>query len=95
MATYIDISCIHAWVSQVALMRKNPPAKAGDGRGMGLIPGSGRSPGGGRGSPLQDSCLEDPMDRGGWWAAVHGGTESRTQLRQLSTRAHTSFQTVE
>ena len=47
---------------------KNPPADAGD---TGSIPGSGRSPGGGNGSPLQYSCLENPMDRGGWWATVH------------------------
>ena len=52
-------------------MIKNPPAKAGDARGVGLIPGSGRSPGGGYGNPLQYSCLEDPMDRGAWQARVH------------------------
>ena len=56
---------------------KNPPAKAGY---AGLIPGSGRSPGGGNGNPLQHSCLENPMDRGAWWATVHGVTQSRTQL---------------
>ena len=47
--------------SQVALVVKNPPANAGD---MGLIPGLGRSPGGGHGNPLQYSCLENPMDKG-------------------------------
>ena len=52
------------WVSQVALVVKNPPANAGDIRDAGPIPGSGRSPGGGHGSPLQYSCLENPMDRG-------------------------------
>ena len=41
-----------------------------------LIPGSGRSPGEGNGDPLQYSCLENPMDRGAWWATVHGVTES-------------------
>ena len=41
-----------------------------------LIPGSGRSPGGGHGNALQDSCLENPMDRGAWWAIVHGVTKS-------------------
>ena len=51
---------------------KNPLANAGDIRDMSLIPGSERSPGGGHGNPLQYSCLEDPMDRGGWWATVHG-----------------------
>ena len=49
--------------SQVVLAEKNPPANAGN---MGLIPGSGRSPGGGHGNPLQYSCLEDPMNRGAW-----------------------------
>ena len=44
----------------------------------GLIPGSGRSPGEGNGTPLQHSCLENPMDGGAWWAAVHGVAKSRT-----------------
>ena len=48
-------------VSQIVLAEKNPPANAGN---MGSIPGSGRSPGGGHGNPLQYSCLEDPMNRG-------------------------------
>ena len=42
------------------------------------IPGEERSPGGGNGNPLQYSCLEDPMDRGAWWATVHGITKSQT-----------------
>ena len=46
----------------------------------GLIPGLGRSPGGGHGNPLQYSSLENPMDRGVWWASVHGVAKSRTQL---------------
>ena len=54
-------------------MVKNLPANAGD---TGLIPGSGRSPGGGNSNPLQDSCLENSMDRGTWWATVHGVTKS-------------------
>ena len=57
-------------------MVNNPPAKAGD---MGLIPGSGRSPGEGKGNPLQYSCLGNPMGRGAWWATVQGVTKSRTQ----------------
>jgi hypothetical protein len=61
-------------------MVKNLPASAGDARGMGSIPGSGRSPGVGNGNPLQYSCLENPVDRGAWWAAVHGVVNSRTQL---------------
>ena len=63
-------------VSQVALVVKNPPANAGDIGDTGSIPGSGRSPGGGHGNPLQCSCLENPMDRGAWWATVHGVTKS-------------------
>ena len=55
------------------LVVKNTPANAGD---AGLNPGSGRSPGDGNGNPLQYSCLENPMDRGGWWAQVHGVAQS-------------------
>ena len=53
---------------------------AGDITDMCLIPGSGRSPGGGLGKPLQYSCLENPMDRGAWWATVHGAAKSQTRL---------------
>ena len=70
-------------------MVKNLPANAGDVRDTGLIPGSGRSPGGGHGNPLQYSCLENPMHREAWRATVPGVTKSRTRLKQLSTRAHT------
>ena len=59
--------------------------KAGDVREASVIPGSGRSSGGGRGSPLQCSCLENPMDRGAWQAAVHGVTKSQTQFRDETT----------
>ena len=55
----------------VALAVKNPPANAGDVRDESSIPGSGRSPGGGHGNPLQYSCLENFMDRGAWKATVH------------------------
>ena len=61
-------------------MVKNPPARAGDARGEGSILGSGRSPGEGNGNLLQYSCLENSMDRGAWWAAVHGVSENRTLL---------------
>ena len=64
--------------SQVALAVKNPPANAGDIRDMGSIPGLGRLPGEGNGSPLQSSCLENPMNRGTWWATVHGVAKSQT-----------------
>ena len=58
-------------------MVKTPPADAGDPGDAGLIPGLERSPGGGHGNSLQYSCLENPMDRGAWWAAVHGVAQSR------------------
>ena len=64
--------------SQVALGVKNLPVNVGDIRDTGSIPGLGRSPGGGHGNPLQYSCLENPMDRGGaWQATVHRMPESR------------------
>ena len=56
----------------MVLVVKTPPANAGGIRDAGLIPGSGRSPGGAHGYPLQYSCLESPMERGAWWATVHG-----------------------
>ena len=63
------------WASQVAPVVKNLPANAGDVRDAGLIPGLGRSPGGGHGNPLQYSCLENPRDRGAWRTMVHRVTE--------------------
>ena len=59
-------------------MIKNLLANAGVIRDAGLIPGSGRSPGEGHSNPFQYSCLENPMDRGAWWATVHGVTKSQT-----------------
>ena len=67
-----------SWSSQVALVVKNPPANARDVRGLDSISGSGRSPGGGHGNPLQCSCLENPMDRGAWRAVVHRIAKSWT-----------------
>ena len=64
----------------MVLVVKNLPANAGDARDLGFIPGLGRSPGEGSGNPLQYSCLGNPIDRGAWWATVHGVTNSRTQL---------------
>ena len=60
---------------------KNLPAHARD---VGSIPGSGTSPGGENGNPLQYSCLGNPTDRGAWWATVHGVIQSRTQLKWWS-----------
>jgi len=68
----------------MALVVKNPPPDAGDLRGMGSIPGSGRFPGRGHGNPLQYSCLENSMDRGTWRATVHRVTKSWTRLKQLN-----------
>jgi len=67
--------------SQVALAVKNLPANAGDARDAGSIPGLGRSPGGGHGNPRQNSCLENPMDRGDWWATVCRTARSWTRLK--------------
>ena len=66
-------------------MGKEPACNAGD---MGSIAGSGRSPGGGHGNPLQYSCLENPRDRGAWWAAVHGVAKSRTRLSYFTFTFH-------
>ena len=63
--------------TQVALVVKNLPANA---RAAGSVPGSGRSPGGGNGNPLQYFCLGNSMDRGAWQATVHRVTKSRTWL---------------
>ena len=71
-------------------MVKNPLANAGDKRDAGLIPGSGRFPGGGYGNPLHYFCLENSMDRGAWQATVHGVANSRTCL---STHTHTHTRT--
>ena len=60
----------------MALVVKSPAANAGDIRGLDSIPESGLSPGGGHDNPLQYFCLENPMDRGAWWAIVHSVTES-------------------
>ena len=72
-------------------MVKNPPAKAGDTRDVGSIPGSGRYPREGNGSSLQYSCLGNPMDRGAWGATVHEITKSQTILvEQLLTELLTT-----
>ena len=60
---------------------KNSPANAGDVRDVRLIPGSGRSHGGGHGNPLEYPCLENLMDRGAWWAIVHRVAKSQTGLK--------------
>ena len=62
------------------LVVKNTPANAGAVRDVSSIPGWGRSLGGGHGNPLQFSCLENPMDRGAWWATVHRVAKSQSDM---------------
>ena len=69
------------WVFPGVSAVKNLPASAGD---LGSIPGSGRSPGEGNGNPVQYSCLGHPMDRGAWWATVHGVTKESDTTEQLN-----------
>ena len=64
----------------MVLVVKNPPTNVGDLGDMSSISGSGRSPGEGNGNSLQYSYLGNPMDRGAWWATVHGVTKSQTGL---------------
>ena len=72
---------------------KSPPANTGDNSSF---TGLGRSPGGANGNPLQDSCLENPTDRGAWWATVHSVAKSQTQLRdQGTTIANPTFHLFE
>ena len=84
-------SGLQRWASRVVLVVKILPANAGDARDTGSIPGLGRSPGGGHGNPLQYLCLENPMDRGAWWAIVHRVAKSWTQLKQLSTHTYRGY----
>ena len=74
---------------------KNPPADAGNAGDVGLISGSGRSPGGGNGNPLKYSCLENPIGRGAWWATVHGITKSWTRLSMHATPFFLRFFSLE
>ena len=78
----LKFSCLEA--SWVVLVVKNLLANAGDIRDAGSIPGSGRSTGEGNGNPLQYSCLENPMDRGAWWATIHEVTKCWTWLNDLA-----------
>ena len=71
------------WASLVSQMVKNPPANAGDAGDFGSILGLERSPGGENGSPLQYSCWDNPMDRGAWWATVHGVAKSQAPLTRI------------
>ena len=81
------ISELSPWASRVVLAIKNPPAKAGDVRDVGSIPGSGRSPGGEHGNPLQYFCLKNPTGKGAWPAAVHRLAQSRTPMKRHTCAA--------
>ena len=89
-----SVSAVHGVTrdSQVALVVRRPLANAGGVGDVGLIPGLGRSPGGGHGNPLQYSCLENPTDRGAWRATVHSVAKGLTQLKRLSMHAHIGSQ---
>ena len=76
--------------SQMVLVVKNSSASARDIKAVSSIPGSGRSPGGRHGNPLQYSCLKNPMDREAWRATVHRVAKSQTRLNQVSTCASVS-----
>ena len=73
------------WAFQVALVVKNLLANERDIKRCGFYPWVGKIPGGGHGIPLQYSFLENPLDRGTWWATVHRVTKSRTWLKWLGT----------
>ena len=96
-ASYCPAQCwtcyrhpIHLWgASQMGLVVKNPPANAGDIRDVVSIPGLWRSPIGVHGNPLQYSCLENPVDGGGWWARVHKVAKNWTWLNWPSMHTHT------
>ena len=84
-----NIHCFLA--SLVAQQVKNLPAMHESQETWVWSLGSGRSPGGGHGDPLQCSCLENPVDRGAWRATVHRVAKSQTRLKRLSTHAHVHF----
>ena len=85
MHIFIGYLCVSWRASQVVPVVKNPLAKAGDVREVGLIPGLGRYTGEGNGIPLQCSCLENPINRAAWWATVHRVTKTGTWPKGLST----------
>ena len=91
---YMSSVFFNLWASHVALLVKNPPANAGHTRDMGSLPGLGRFPGVGNGTPVQYSCLENYIGRGTWQSmdlvTVHGTSKSQTQLSMHTwARVHT------
>ena len=85
---YLEIFFLIEYCFPGGAVGKNPPANAGDISNVGLIPGLGRSPGGGNGNPLQDSYLENPMGRGAWPATVQGVAKSWTWLSTHTPLSH-------
>ena len=81
---FLRVYGLSQWLSS-----KESACNAGAKGDLGQIPGAERSPGGGHGNPLQYSCLENPMDRGGWQATVHRVTKCQTRLKRLSMHART------
>ena len=77
--------------SQVVLVVKNPPARAGEVRDVGSIPGLGRSPGEGNSNSLQYSCLENSIDRGAWQIMVYGVAKNQTRLKRLSSPQYNNY----
>ena len=92
-STFVSTYCVPEGFPGGSVVR-NPPASAEDSRDGGSTPGLGRSPGGEHGNPLQYSCLENPLDRGAWWATVHGVAKSQTRLSN-KTVAITVCQTLD
>ena len=85
-------SLLYDMASQVVPVVRNPPANAGDSRDMSSKPGSGRSPGGENGNQLQYSCLENAMNRGDWWATVHGPqSQTQQQVCLMSTSCYSTI----
>ena len=77
------------------LSNKESTCEAENAGDSGVIPGSGSSRGGEHGNPFQYSFLENPMNRGAWWAIVHGVTKSETGLEQLSMQGHTHIENIQ
>ena len=85
-------SLLYNMASQVVPVVRNSPANAGDSRDMSSNPGSGRSPGGENGNPLQYSCLENAMNRGDWCATVHGPqSQTQQQVCLMSTSCYSTI----
>ena len=87
--THTKYVYIYIWASQVVPVVKNPTTNAGDIKDEGSIRRLGRYPGGRHGNPLQYSCLENPTDRGAWWATVHMVAESDSTEATSHTHTHT------